>query len=135
MQAGQSIGLLFAGFVCDRVGYRKTLGLALILSMGSIFIFVFCQNIRMLLAAEIVAGMPWGAFEALAATYASDIAPIPLRPVLTTWVNANWALGQLIALGVLRGSSGIASEWAYRLPWALQWVWPSKNKSLVVFGC
>ncbi|KPI36810.1 Maltose permease MAL61 [Cyphellophora attinorum] len=124
MQAGQSIGLLFAGFICDRVGYRKTLGLALVLSMCSIFIFVFCQNIRMLLAAEIVAGMPWGAFEALAATYASDIAPIPLRPILTTWVNANWALGQLIALGVLRGSSGITGEWSYRLPWALQWVWP-----------
>jgi SP family general alpha glucoside:H+ symporter-like MFS transporter len=33
-------------------------------------------------------------------------------------------LGQLIAAGVLKGLSSHSSEWAYKIPFAVQWVWP-----------
>ena len=33
-------------------------------------------------------------------------------------------IGQLISAGVLKGFSGHTSQWAYRIPFAIQWVWP-----------
>lgn len=47
-----------------------------------------------------------------------------LRGYLTTYVNLMWGLGQLIASGVLRGFLKRSDQWAYRIPYALQWVWP-----------
>jgi MFS transporter, SP family, general alpha glucoside:H+ symporter len=41
-----------------------------------------------------------------------------------TYVNANWGFGQLIAAGVLRALLNRDDEWAYRIPYALQWMWP-----------
>jgi SP family general alpha glucoside:H+ symporter-like MFS transporter len=34
-------------------------------------------------------------------------------------------IGQLIAAGVLAGLVGWDSEWSYRIPFALQWMWPA----------
>lgn len=33
-------------------------------------------------------------------------------------------IGQLIASGILKGLSNHTSEWAYRIPFGIQWVWP-----------
>jgi MFS transporter, SP family, general alpha glucoside:H+ symporter len=33
-------------------------------------------------------------------------------------------MGQLIALGVLTGFASNGTEWAYRIPFGLQWIWP-----------
>jgi SP family general alpha glucoside:H+ symporter-like MFS transporter len=33
-------------------------------------------------------------------------------------------MGQLIASGVLKGLVNNSTQWSYRIPWALQWVWP-----------
>lgn len=40
------------------------------------------------------------------------------------YVNLCWAIGQLIAAGVLRGFSNGHTQWAYRIPFGLQWAWP-----------
>lgn len=47
-----------------------------------------------------------------------------LRGYLTVYVNLCWALGQLISAGVQAGFSENDSEWSYRIPFAVQWVWP-----------
>lgn len=52
------------------------------------------------------------------------ICPVALRPYLTTYVNLCWVMGQFIASGVLRGFLDVQSEWAFRGPFAIQWVWP-----------
>ena len=69
-------------------------------------------------------GMPWGVFQTLTITYASEVCPIALRGYLTTYVNCCWGLGQLIAIGVIRSMFTRTDEWAYRIPYALQWMWP-----------
>lgn len=43
---------------------------------------------------------------------------------LTTYVNMCWGIGQLIAIGVIRSMVDRNDEWAYRIPYALQWMWP-----------
>jgi SP family general alpha glucoside:H+ symporter-like MFS transporter len=47
-----------------------------------------------------------------------------LRAYLTVYVNLCWAFGQLVAAGVLSAFSGVTSQWAYRIPFAIQWAWP-----------
>lgn len=81
-------------------------------------------NVQMLLAAEILCGLPWGIFQTICVTYASEVCPIALRGYLTTYVNFCWGLGQVIGIGVLKGMLGRTDQWAYRIPYGLQWIWP-----------
>lgn len=121
---GEIIGLFIAGIIADRIGYRKTLIFSLILVTGFIFIPFFAKNIEMILAGEVLLGVPWGAFQTLSISYASEVCPLVLRPYLTTYVNMCWSIGQLIAAGVLSGFVSNDSALAYRVPFAIQWAWP-----------
>ncbi|PNY26296.1 Uncharacterized protein TCAP_03766 [Tolypocladium capitatum] len=123
-QVGQICGLLFAGFLADRFGYKKIIIGALFMTIAFIFLFFFAQNIGMLFAAEMLCGLPWGAFQTLTTTYAADVTPIPLRPILTTYVNMCWVIGQFLSTGVLRGLLSRPDDWAWRIPYAIQWVFP-----------
>lgn len=78
----------------------------------------------MLLVGEILCGLPWGVFQTITTAYAAEVTPVALRPYLTTYVNLCWVFGQLIGSGVLRGMLNYTNEWGYRIPFALQWMWP-----------
>ncbi|KAK4507777.1 hypothetical protein PRZ48_001512 [Zasmidium cellare] len=121
---GQMIGLLINGWASERFGYRKTVMTCLVLIIGFIAIFFTAPNVETLLVGEILCGIPWGVFQTLSITYASEVCPVALRGYLTTYVNLCWGLGQLIAIGVIRSMLGRTDEWAYRIPYALQWMWP-----------
>ncbi|ODQ80425.1 hypothetical protein BABINDRAFT_48916 [Babjeviella inositovora NRRL Y-12698] len=121
---GEILGLFAAGFIVDRVGYRWTLIGSLTMVIGFIFILFFAENLGMLAAGEILLGLPWGAFQTLTVSYASEVCPLVLRFYLTTYVNICWVIGQLIASGVLKSYVGSKSKWAYKVPFALQWIWP-----------
>ncbi|RYP49478.1 hypothetical protein DL768_004837 [Monosporascus sp. mg162] len=123
-QVGQILGLMVAGILADRYGYKKTVLGALFALIGFIFILFFAQNIYMLFAGGVLCGLPWGAFQTLTATYAADVAPIGLRPILTTYVNMCWVVGQLMSTGILRGLLARQDQWAWRIPYAIQWAFP-----------
>ena len=65
-----------------------------------------------------------GVFQTLTTTYAAEVCPVPLRPYLTTYVNLCWVIGQLLAAGILKGFVNGTTQWAYRVPYAIQWIWP-----------
>lgn len=121
---GEIIGLFLAGIISDRIGYRKTLIGSLVMVVGLIFVVFFAPNIATLLVGELLLGLPWGAFQTLTVSYASEVCPTVLRLYLTTYVNACWVIGQLIASSILKGFVNSDMEHAYRIPFALQWVWP-----------
>lgn len=121
---GEILGLFITGFFQDRFGYRRTIVAALVMIAAFIFILFFAQNVEMLLVGEILCGIPWGTFQTITTSYASEVCPVALRGCLTTYVNLCWVIGQLIASGILRGVLGRADQWAYRIPFAIQWVWP-----------
>ena len=123
-KVGEILGLFATGIVQDRIGYRKTIMGALILVICFIFITFFAVNLPMLLVGEILCGIPWGVFQTITTAYASEVCPTQLRAYLTTYVNLCWVFGQLIGSGVLRGMVGSTSANAYRIPFAIQWVWP-----------
>ncbi|KAH7139480.1 general substrate transporter [Dendryphion nanum] len=123
-RAGEVLGLLFCGFVQEKYGYKKTMLGSLIAMTGFIFILFFAPNIQTLVIGEVFCGIPWGIFQTITTQYASEVSPVKLRPLLTTFVNMCWVMGQFIAAGVNRGCVTRNDQWAYRIPFALQWMWP-----------
>ncbi|KIL95643.1 mfs sp general alpha glucoside:h+ symporter [Fusarium avenaceum] len=121
---GSIIGLILNGWLSERFGYRYTIIGCLIWLSACITLFFTAQNVQMLLAAEILCGLPWGIFQTICVTYASEVCPIALRGYLTTYVNFCWGLGQEIGIGILRSMIGRTDQWAYRIPYGLQWIWP-----------
>jgi MFS transporter, SP family, general alpha glucoside:H+ symporter len=47
------------------------------------------------------------------------------------YINLCWATGQLLANGILQGLVTNPTEWGFRIPWALQWIWPP----FLIIGC
>ncbi|KAH8721754.1 general substrate transporter [Ilyonectria robusta] len=121
---GQILGLFVNGIIADRFGYRKTLIGALGGCICFIFIIFFSESLVQLLIGEILIGIPWGVFQTLTTTYASEVCPTHLRAYLTTYVNLCWVLGQFIASAVLRAMVTRDDKWGYKIPFALQWMWP-----------
>ncbi|KAK2025928.1 alpha glucoside transporter [Colletotrichum zoysiae] len=121
---GEITGLFLNGLIADRFGYRKTMIGGLIAVTAFIFIIFFSETLVQLLVGEILIGIPWGIFQTLTVTYASEVCPTHLRAYLTTYVNLCWVMGQLIASGVLRAVIQRTDEWGYKIPFALQWMWP-----------
>ncbi|KAF9730464.1 hypothetical protein PMIN06_001315 [Paraphaeosphaeria minitans] len=121
---GEILGLMVNGIIAERYGFKKTMIGALSAVTALIFILFFAQNIEMLLVGLIFVGIPWGVFQTLTTTYAAEVTPVPLRPILTTYVNLCWVFGQFIASGVLKGVSERPDQWAYRIPYAIQWIYP-----------
>lgn len=102
---GEILGLFINGVICDRFGYRRTVIGALTLVICFVFIVFFAGSLPVLLVGEILLGIPWGVFQVLTTTYASEVCPVVLRPYLTTYVNLCWVLGQLIASVRLNSTS------------------------------
>jgi len=121
---GEIIGLCINGWASEKFGYRYTIMACLILVSAWTAIFFTAPNVQALLAAEILCGVPWGVFQTLTITYASEVCPVALRGYLTTYVNFCWGLGQLIGIGVIMGMMNRDDQWAYRIPYGLQWMWP-----------
>ncbi|EAQ82966.1 hypothetical protein CHGG_10784 [Chaetomium globosum CBS 148.51] len=121
---GELIGLLINGWVSERFGYRWTVIVCLMLINAWTALFFTAQNVQTLLAAEILCGIPWGVFQTLTITYASEVCPVAMRAYLSTYVNFCWGLGQFIGIGVIMSMLGRDNEWGYRIPYALQWMWP-----------
>ncbi|RMZ80418.1 hypothetical protein DV737_g3041, partial [Chaetothyriales sp. CBS 132003] len=119
--SGEIIGLLFNGVLTDHLGYHKTMIITLIWMCLFVFLAFFAVNIHMLLASQVLCGLPWGIFQTLSTTYAAEVMPVVLRSYLTSNVNMAWLIGQVTGVGVIRALVHNNSEWSYRIPFGLQW--------------
>jgi SP family general alpha glucoside:H+ symporter-like MFS transporter len=124
VSVGTIIGAFANGYFSNRFGYRTVLLASLVAMTGFIFISFFSPNLPVLLTGQLLCGIPWGVFATMAPAYASEVCPMALRGYLTVYVNLCWAFGQLISAGVQSGFSDVDNRWAYRVPFAIQWVWP-----------
>lgn len=62
-------------------------------------------------------------FTTLAPAYSSEVAPLVLRSYLETWIVCCWGIGQFVSYGVIFSLNTRRDEWAYRIPFAIQWLW------------
>ncbi|KAH8171475.1 sugar transporter domain-containing protein [Sarocladium implicatum] len=121
---GAFFGVLLNGYLVGKLGQKRTLIYALAALSAFIFIVFFAPNTIALLCGWFLCGLPWGVFATSAPAYASEVLPLRLRIYLTSYTNMCFIIGQLIAAGVLAGLIDFRNEWGYRIPMALQWVWP-----------
>ncbi|KAL6229535.1 hypothetical protein BDW75DRAFT_249581 [Aspergillus navahoensis] len=128
LSMASTVGCIFGGIIngyaASRFGYRMVMLVALVFLTAFIFIVFFANTTAVLLVGEILCGLSWGVFATIGPAYASEVCPTNLRGYLTTYVNMCWAIGQLIAMGVLYGLQDRPDDWGYRIPFALQWIWP-----------
>lgn len=68
-----------------QIGYKKTYMIALAMMTAFIFVFFFASHVYILFLAQILCGIPWGMFQTLSVSYASEICPTCLRGYLTTY--------------------------------------------------
>lgn len=82
-QLGALIGVIIAGPITSRIGYRWATFGGLMLLNVFIFVFYFAKSIPVVFASQILEGIPWGIFIANAPAYCSEIVPIKLRAPCT----------------------------------------------------
>jgi SP family general alpha glucoside:H+ symporter-like MFS transporter len=121
---GTIIGAFANGYFTQKFGYMKVLLVSLSSMVAFIFIPFFAPNMTALLIGEMLCGIPWRVFATIGPAYAPEVCPLALRGYLTVYVNLCWAFGQLISAGVQSGFSDSNTQWAYKIPFAIQWVWP-----------
>jgi MFS transporter, SP family, general alpha glucoside:H+ symporter len=75
-RAGEIIGLVLAGLVADRFGYKTTVIGSLVLIILFVFVLFFAPDVRTLVVGEVLCGMSylscWGCFSGLGTTNPSS---------------------------------------------------------------
>lgn len=122
--ASEILVLFFVGYLTDKFGYRWVMIASNIMMISFIFIQFFATSIEVYLVGELLLGIPWGIFQTITTTYAAEVCPVSLRGYLTVFVALCWTVGYLIGGAVMRGLLNITDQWAYRIAFALQWIWP-----------
>ncbi|ATZ46812.1 hypothetical protein BCIN_02g01650 [Botrytis cinerea B05.10] len=121
---GQVVGALLIGFPMEWYGRKWTYMACVSGTAALIFVQFFARSLPVLLVGELIGGLILGTYTTIAPTYASEVCPIALRGHLTSYVNLCFVMGQLIANGVIAGTSHLDNHWAYSAPFAIQWLWP-----------
>jgi SP family general alpha glucoside:H+ symporter-like MFS transporter len=121
---GNIIGIYLGAMTTEVVGYRKSLLFWLTILTGFIFIPFFAPNIETLFVGELLCGLAWGVFSTMAPAYASEVSPVVLRGYLETYIVLCWGIGQLLSYSVLLTLNDDTSNWGWRIPFAVQWIWP-----------
>jgi SP family general alpha glucoside:H+ symporter-like MFS transporter len=142
-QCGAFVGVFLAGPITNRFGYRWTTIFALMLMNATIFISFFvssssllfmsllttlkAKSLTVLVVGQALEGLPWGIFIANSPAYASEIVPLALRGACTATLQMSWSIGSIIVAAATYGYNKEQSEWAWRVPLALQWVFPVRR--------
>ncbi|THX03620.1 putative maltose permease MAL31, partial [Aureobasidium pullulans] len=133
-QLGALIGVFVAGPLTSRIGYRYATLTGLMLLNAFIFVFYFANSLPVMFAAQILEGIPWGIFIANAPAYCSEIVPLRLRAPATQMLQMFWAIGSIIVGAVTYRYNKQDGAEAYRIPIALQWLFPTPLAILIFFA-
>ncbi|KAM6529750.1 hypothetical protein FALCPG4_007878 [Fusarium falciforme] len=130
-QCGAFVGVFMAGPITNYLGYRWTTILGLMLMNATIFVSFFANSLALLVVGQALEGVPWGFFIANAPAYASEIVPLALRGACTATLQMSWSIGSIIVAGATYAYNKRNDQWAWRVPLALQWVFPTPLLILV----
>ncbi|KAH7068964.1 general substrate transporter [Paraphoma chrysanthemicola] len=122
---GAIIGCYLAGPLTSRIGYRWATITGLMFLNAFIFVFYFGKSLPIFFVSQLLEGVPWGIFIANAPAYCSEIVPIQLRAPATQMLQMFWAIGAIIVGGVTYHYNTFDHPNAYRIPIALQWMFPT----------
>jgi MFS family permease len=126
-----SVGQFFGGFICswlsDRVGRRWSLLVGLAFVTGGIFGEVFSHTRPAFLIGKLILGIGLGFYLTIGPLYCSEVAPVVLRGIITGGINFAIVIGQLLSNAVIKGFGDRTDRWAFRGPFAIQWLFVGKE--------
>ncbi|KAH8595638.1 alpha-glucosides permease MPH2/3 [Bisporella sp. PMI_857] len=128
---GAIIGVCLAGPLTSRIGYRWATITGLMALNTFILVFYFGKSLAVIFGAQLLKGVPRGIFIANAPAYCSEIVPIKLRAPATQMLQMFWAIGSIIVGGVTYHYNARLDSSAYRIPIALQWLFPTPLAILI----
>ena len=131
---GAFFGALLNGYLVNQFGQKRVILAALVVLTGFIATSFAAPNLIVLIVGQVLCGLPWGIFATSAPSYASEVLPLSLRVYMTSYTNMCFIIGQLIAAGVLAGLVNNNTEWAFHIPFAIQWVWPAFLFPILLFA-
>ena len=89
------------------------------------------DSLEVLVIGQAFEGVPWGFFIANAPAYASEVVPLALRSACTATLQMSWSIGGILVAGVTYAYNQRQDEWAWRMPLALQWIFPVSSLPFV----
>lgn len=131
---GAIAGVFLAGPLTTRIGYRWATIVGLMLLNAFIFVFYFAKSLPVMFVSQLLEGVPWGIFIANAPAYCSEITPIQLRAPATQMLQMFWAIGAIIVGGVTYHFNDKPNDSSWRIPVALQWMFPTPLAILIFFA-
>jgi len=121
-----SVGQFFGGFACswisDRIGRKGSLLIGLTLVTGGIFGEIFSSTRPAFLIGKFILGIGLGFYLTIGPLYCSEVAPMVLRGMITGGINFAIVIGQLLSNAVIRGFGDRDDRWAFRGPFAVQFL-------------
>ncbi|KAH9829055.1 general substrate transporter [Rhodofomes roseus] len=122
MPAGSFAGALAVTYLADRIGRKWT-----IISSGWIWVLgciLQCasQNVAMLIAGRVIAGIAVGIASSVVPIYQSEITPPAIRGRLVSMQQWSITWGILLQYFVEFGCSYIDGNASFRIPWGLQMI-------------
>lgn len=131
-----SVGQFFGGFACsllsDRVGRKGSLLIGLVIVTGGIFGEVFATSRPAFLIGKLILGIGLGFYLTIGPLYCSEVAPVVIRGMVTGGINFAIVIGQLLSNAVIKGFGGREDDWAFRGPFAVQFLFVGTFESLTL---
>ncbi|KAH0834933.1 general substrate transporter [Lanmaoa asiatica] len=125
---GGMFGGLSLGWISDRLGRRGAVAVACAISIVGVLIqFLTPTHANgMLLVGKLINGFALGMYVSCAGGYCAEVSPLALRGITTAAVNLwiDHVIFNSMSNGVIRGTGNRTDVYAYRLPFALQWIFP-----------
>jgi SP family general alpha glucoside:H+ symporter-like MFS transporter len=118
---GPLFGVAIATPFVSRFGYRLTALIFLVAGCAATLIPFFANNIKIMTAGFLLQCIPWGVYQVVSPAFISEVASLKLRPVLTTYNNLCWILGQCTASLVALAFATELTMLGFRIPIAINW--------------
>ncbi|KAF1926886.1 general substrate transporter [Didymella exigua CBS 183.55] len=121
----QAIGGFGIGFVSDRIGRKWACVAASCISIVGVGVQFAATSRGMLLGGKMINGFAIGCIFASATAWASEISPLRLRGPMQSSIVLFMVLMQAIGLITIRVYISNLTPHAFRMVFALQWIWPA----------
>ncbi|KZT36230.1 general substrate transporter [Sistotremastrum suecicum HHB10207 ss-3] len=117
---GQMAGSFFGGPICDRWGRRAGMFVGCFIIMCGSATIASASLKSQFIAGRFILGMGISIAIIGAPTYCVEIAPPQWRGRMTALYNTGWNGGAIPAAAICLGTSGLQSNWSWRIPLILQ---------------
>ncbi|KAI5459681.1 putative maltose permease [Mariannaea sp. PMI_226] len=131
--AAQVIGSLMTGQVADWIGRRNTVIIGLVVSFGAISMEFVATTNALFFGGKFLNGFAAGTLQAVAGTYIGEIAPLPLRGLMTCLIALSYTLGPFTVALITNSEGDRTDRWAYRAIFCAQYGFAVISAAFVVF--